>query len=992
MGIAAAMPVSINNRIIDKNLSGDKRWFSAGWLPYNLDLAELAESVDQGYAFGPQFHNGQRLGKNFLASGFLAIDADGGLSLNDALNDTYIQRFGGLWYKTPSHGKDRVDRFRVVFVMEKPITSGPQFRAAMLGLAEKFKTDPAIAHAACMLYGARGSQPTILGGVLPDDEVKVLIKLGRAIDDARRSGKWDSEEIAPDERITDGTIRSNREVPADLLIRSAKGGSATIWELPFRESVYCPFHDDKRPSAFILRSELGDPGLCCMACRRTWWAPNATSPAYDFYWFDTVVRRWAEACPEINARRIAKRLPPSNKEARVINEEYLPDLELREGFTLVKSPKGSGKTTALKKLVALAKLRGLSVLLIGHRQILLRDLADRLALECYMDDEFLTGDQIERPDYYAVSVDSLPRRLQRPRPYDIVIVDECEQVFGHLIAKTLKNGPAVMTRLQTYIGDATSLYLFDADLNHVTLNFVSSARKKNPAQPALLLLNTYIAENRVCELYARQTDLIVDMIKAAHAGKRLFIACNSKRLAKRLARMITKELGPKARVLLVTADEKVEQEVQDFLADIPNKILQYNAVVASPAIGTGIDITFPGRAQMIDVVYGFFNSGINSHYEVDQQLGRVRNPKEVKVWMCGQKSRFEMELDAIKLDLIQTGDAHPAVRGHTFFGPDIDMNHPLLVVQASAYCAQRASQNRMKDYFISHKERNGWKIILIGPMKGLESEIMEHKLKRLKAEIEQEYIAGIVAATMIDELAWKAYFDRKAAGEAIGLAATYEMAKFEIRHFYNTQVTAALVELDDHGQFREAVKRYESLYIHNADYLKLLHDQWRSYSDKQRNLTSTLGSRPVRSLEAILIASRLVDEHGICGDKILTKADLKGFLALCDERRATIERDLDVNLREDRHRDPVKTLNLCLSLIGLAMDCLGKKRNGETTQYRYQLDSVCLDTLTKILERRKDGNRSTLPEDLEPPRPRARRKAANDNEPAYLDWLASKKA
>ena len=85
--------------------------------------------------------------------------------------------------------------------------------------------------------------------------------------------------------------------------------------------------------------------------------------------------------------------------------------------------------------------------------------------------------------------------------------------------------------------------------------------------------------------------------------------------------------------------------------------------IGVPFIGSQRDITFPGHAREVDAVYGFFNSGINSHYDVDQQLGRVRDPGEVKVWVCGRKNFFEIELDAVKLDLVQTGDAHPAVRG-----------------------------------------------------------------------------------------------------------------------------------------------------------------------------------------------------------------------------------------------------------------------------------------------------------------------------------------
>jgi hypothetical protein len=709
--------LSLNRAIVDKNIGGNKLHFSSGWEPHNLALAEMAEAIDAGFAFAPQFKDGKRLGVNFEATGFIAIDSDGTLSLEQALADPFIEQYAALWYTTASHGEDELDRFRIVFVTEAPIIKADCYRAALLGLAKRFGTDHKIADGARCFYGSRGSHPTILGNILPDDELKGLIREGRAADEARRSQRVATEDTRSDEREIDGSARANITIPDGLEIRLAHGGVGTIRTIPPRAAVHCPYHDDANPSAFTLRSKKGDPGVHCLACKKTWWAKDLEPPTYDFYYYDKFVQDMAVKIPQWNTARMKRGEAPSNKEAIVLETEYLPPIGLQDGVTLVKSPKGTGKTTALKKLVAEAKAKGKSVLLIGHRVILLRELATKLGLDCYLDDGDLGGEfGYTRPDHYAVSIDSLPRRLFQPRPYDIIIIDECEQVFRHVIAKTVKNPNAVMTRLLSYIGDSQSLYLLDADLNQVTMHFVFGERAKDKAAPVRMVLNTYVAENRPCDLYDRPEDLIVDMIQAVRAGKRLFVACNSKRRAKLLARVIAKELGGKnEKVLLITADEKVSQDVQDFLADIPTKYLQYQAVVASPAIGTGIDITFPGHAREVDVAYGFFNSGINSHYDVDQQLGRVRDPGEVKVWVCNRKNFFEIEIDAVKLDLVQTGDAHPAVKGYSRGVPIIDMDHPLLTLQATAYSAERASHNRMRHYFLRHKELNGCDLLPVMP-------------------------------------------------------------------------------------------------------------------------------------------------------------------------------------------------------------------------------------------------------------------------------------
>jgi hypothetical protein len=77
-------------------------------------------------------------------------------------------------------------------------------------------------------------------------------------------------------------------------------------------------------------------------------------------------------------------------------------------------------------------------------------------------------------------------------------------------------------------------------------------------------------------------------------------------------------------------------------------------VFVSPSIGTGIDITFKGNRQSIDNVYGFFENQINTHFDIDQQLSRVRNPKNTKLWISPREFRFENNTEVIKKEIIET--------------------------------------------------------------------------------------------------------------------------------------------------------------------------------------------------------------------------------------------------------------------------------------------------------------------------------------------------
>src|SRR5262245_35587975 len=90
------------------------------------------------------------------------------------------------------------------------------------------------------------------------------------------------------------------------------------------------------------------------------------------------------------------------------DQRYLPDdLSFRLpkiGIIAIKSPKGTGKTVLLKQVVEDCNKRKKSVLLLGHRVFLLKDLAVRSNLAYYLD-----IDNGEIADRLALCLNSLTR-------------------------------------------------------------------------------------------------------------------------------------------------------------------------------------------------------------------------------------------------------------------------------------------------------------------------------------------------------------------------------------------------------------------------------------------------------------------------------------------------------------------------------------------------------------------------------------------------------
>ena len=959
------MKLSINTAFHNKVPSG-KRAYSDGWVSLNLSSEQLAEYIDAGFAFSAQYEKQHRKSCNFTACDFLAADFDGGMSLEEARSDPFIESYATLIYTTPSHRKDGKDRFRIVFETPTTIESAAVWRDALTGLALRYGADRKATSGAQAFFGSTNCVMLFADNKLTEAALDDLIAEGNLVREAIRRGDCSAA-------IAGAGIQSRRTVPRDLEIKCQDGVSRVLTDMRPGMRVHCPIHNDQNPSAFIVESKKHSLGVRCSSCMQTFWIEGTKRQPHDFFAFENeTVHLASKPIPSPAAGRTEATRdwlfddPISLVElhARVYNQKHLPDIVQPRGVALIRSPKGSGKTKLIERLVQQARLRGASVLLIGHRRSLLREGASRLGLDCYIDDperHFVSMKSAKkaledkrkwsqkRPDYYAVSIDSLAARLPMPRKYDIVIIDECEQVLSHVCSKTIEHPEPILNVLQHYVGTAETLYMLDADLNSITAGFVRRSRKALRANgaidPTLQVVNLYRDESRVCEIFESRIDLNVDLLAAAEQGKRIFVACNSKRTAQGLEALL-KRLVPDIRTLLVTADEKDDPRVHAFLRDVAVEFLKYDVVLASPAIGTGIDITFPNDEQRIDVVYGIFDTRINAHYDIDQQLGRVRNPGAVKVWVSEEEDYFETDPAAIMLELVHTGKAEAAITGFEDNGEIIyDEDEPLLNLRAETYAAVRASLNRLKYYFTELKQHNGWTVKIISA----KEEDQEAAEPDTTATPPDEH--SLLAADKITRNRYRELIEQREGGQPIGVLARWEVTRHEIEWFYGEDVSKGLIELDDDGRYRQAVERFESLALH------------RDFSDVEHALGQFWLTSDWRSafpngtewmLDAILVASQLAIKDGFDANADISVGVLGPFIEICRDRAKSLEIDFGVRLRRNFEKKPVETLNRILAMIGLKLVMHSFTKNAGKRTYYYRLEENSLNTMLNLVQRRKN--------------------------------------
>lgn len=214
--------------------------------------------------------------------------------------------------------------------------------------------------------------------------------------------------------------------------------------------------------------------------------------------------------------------------------------------------------------------------------------------------------------------------------------------------------------------------------------------------------------------------------------------------------MIRTEFGDTLPILAITSENSNTPEVIEFIKNIKKDILKYRALLVSPAVGTGIDITFPDNISHVDGVYGFFYAKVNTHNEIDQQISRVRKPKHFKLWITPQTFDFEYEVDPIKQELAESGIVPGALLGYEEFSgmPKYDFSDDFLTLYATILSAQRASKNALKKNFIDLRKHNGWKIVDV--VKDDSMAATGSAMSKLgKAIALDQYIASILLAPKI---------------------------------------------------------------------------------------------------------------------------------------------------------------------------------------------------------------------------------------------------
>lgn len=988
---------STNPELVDKHLPSDPQLNAYGFLAVEGSIDDMAKAISEdGWAISYQFKNDHRHTSNFIATDFLAVDIDGGLKLEEALNHPLVEKYCALLYTTVNHSADN-HRFRLIFRLPHTITDASDVTAAAKALTHRLGGDPSATDAARMFYGSTDCHIQIFDRTLSEELLAELIIDGKEVSARDSSVSANST-----------TNRSSRHFGAAQEIRLANGRYVDVSSVIRNTSIYCPYHHDRHPSAFLGIKENGSRYIHCKSCHKTWWMEGANADNYRFYGFEEAVKAIkAQSLNQIDNMptpfgEFLEATPIQNNHIHLFNDEKLDLNHIQEGITLIKSPKGSGKTTFLARIVkrsiylyaelsfdefeeATASddndtyLGTESILLIGHRQALIGDLCNRLHLNNYLDDHKYKKHQVyDRQQRYGVCLDSLAKI--KDRTYDVIVIDEVEQVLAHFLSDTIgEQRQPLFNLFCEQLGKAKKIIALDADLgwvSFITLTTLVNGRttaltkrrritrpsnKQDQIKPVFVILNDNKSDDKSLYLYASEFQLVQHMKDSILAGKRIFITSNSKEKVKTLSKVFTKEAeeaGMTTRIMLVTSENSRSEEIQHFIRNIKTEILNYSVVLSSPSMGTGIDITFENNATEIDCVYGLFVNQINSHFDIDQQIGRVRHPNQVHVWVSPQQFNFETEFNVIAVDYLQDQLINLSIgnENNNDFNPlnELDSFH---ILASMVVAHQRASKNKLKQNFIEYKQRQGWNIIHVDRDDDL-SRSGNALFKIGKHLRDEEYIELIMQSTTMDQYSFmrhKAKLDSNLG--SFTTAESYAYLKTRIELFYGQPVTESLIRIHNSGKHPACVRQFERL-----NEFETMRESVENYSSSSKRdkvgIKLIKNSNFATELLSNLLKLTPVYSNGKFSSKIeFSKDDLVKFTAAATQVKTLIETQFGITIRSNFVDNPVQLVTDLLKIMGLKLEkSRPPKVSAGTKKYFYAISDSTLANMTAIVTHRSDSD------------------------------------
>jgi hypothetical protein len=632
-----------------------------------------------------------------------------------------------------------------------------------------------------------------------------------------------------------------------------------------------------------------------------------------------------------------------------LGQIQIPDTEK---LIVLKSAKGTGKTEWLTGEVAKAHEQNRRVLIITHRIQLGEALCDRFGVN-YVTEvrDSGTGDLLG----YGVCIDSLHQQSQarfNPNDWynDTVIIDECDQVFWHLLnsgTEVAKRRVSVLKNLKLLIQNVLSsphgkIYLASADVSDCDVDYVLSLAGEIKVKP-FAIANNYQPQSGNCYNYegSNPKDLIAALDKAIPQGGHHLLCCSAQKVKSKWGTQALEERFrrkfPDLRILRIDSESVSDPSHPAFgcIAHLNEILTKYDLVIASPSLETGVSIDIKGH---FSAVWGIFQ-GVQSANSVRQMLARLRETVDRHIWVrgcgmgfVGNRSTSMGSLLASQHAVTRTNIALLSQADNADYSIDENFQPESLQTWAKRACIINAQMRCYREFVLQGLAEDGYRILDAESIGEQESQQVFESVKAASQELYGEECKAIAQSETISDTEFKKLQDKKAKTKT----ERHQERKALLNERYGVDVTPELVWKDDDSW-------YPKLRLHY--FLTLGREQLVDRDAKRAKTQIESGDRAVwkpdfnrgQLLPAVLILEELNIRYFLTPGVMFRGSDmeLQNLKALAVKHRYFIRDYLGVSVSEGL--SAIAIVQNLLSKLGLKLTYVGRfgERNNRERVYQF---------------------------------------------------------
>jgi phage/plasmid primase-like uncharacterized protein len=620
---------------------------------------------------------------------------------------------------------------------------------------------------------------------------------------------------------------------------------------------------------------------------------------------------------------------------------FIKDVDFTEGVHLVRSAIGSGKTAIVETLIKNNPDK--SVLFTTHLISLVESAAKRLELCSYNDcDEYDL--QMERR--LSICLNSLAKltNVGSLPNYDIVIIDEIEQVLARLTSH-IEQKPLVFAVLQYLMQHAKTVICLDAHLSKITVDFI---RHTLPLMPVTVHFNEHThAGNKKILLHDSGENVLMAAMQSLEADNTVYLAFNSKKNAYKSFKSLELTF-PEKKGLYISSDNAGDKANKAFFADVNQESQKYDYIVCTPSVSTGVSID----NNHFDFVGGIFSANVNTANDCMQALGRVRNKDLIHVFCEKRFADKPTHPSVIAAKWSITHNHDLALMNIDADGERIIMNADYERLCLDVTIAKNLSFNDFYQQFALLALHEGIELDYDDALLDAQTKRELRTFKNACVSNEAGLVAQVELGMTPAELKALLNKPRKTMLETRGFK------KQQIMEFYNvtennSQSIAALANIDEEGRFKKRILNLE-LALANTDiakqrFLAQIENHEMFAADLTHFATlQLLYQRLLQTFDLIIEGSNSLslDVARYSSQTIIAS----GFLDWIEEHRAVLQGVIAIPRAQRLKLDPVRFIGGLFSRLGLK-----QKRVGRAEEGVYQLDVERIKLLNNIIYRRKLG-------------------------------------